>query len=99
MEIARLDDSRFGTILQLEIEQRGRNNDEPPRVKFTGMKPSYRGEFDLSFGTYCEVYNPAVKSNDALQPRTEPCIALFPNCNARVMDPLTSQFKGESITQ
>ena len=53
-----------------------------PRVAFTGRKPNYRKELELAFGDYVECYNPKVRSNDAEQSRTEPCIALYPTGNA-----------------
>jgi hypothetical protein len=53
-----------------------------PRVKFTGMKINYVKEYSLGFGEYCECYDPKVISNNAEQPRTEPCIALHPTANA-----------------
>jgi hypothetical protein len=54
-----------------------------PRVKFTGVKPDFKKEFGLAFGDYVEAYNPraAERSNDVEQPRTEPCIALYPSGN------------------
>ena len=53
-----------------------------PRIAFSGRKPNYRKEYSLRFGNYCECYNPKVVSRDALSDRTEPCIALYPACNA-----------------
>ena len=53
-----------------------------PRVAFTGRKLNYKKEYELSFGTYCECYDPKVISKDAERDRTEPCIALYPAVNA-----------------
>jgi hypothetical protein len=53
-----------------------------PRIAFSGRKPNYRKEYGLRFGNYCECYDPKVVSKDALRDRTEPCIALYPACNA-----------------
>lgn len=56
-----------------------------PRVKLTGIKPTYKGEFELGFGEYCEVPDVEVlkkKSNDALVDRSISAIALFPAGNA-----------------
>jgi len=50
-----------------------------PRVAATGRKPSFKREFSCGFGDYVEAYDPKCVSNDALQSRTEPCIALYPN--------------------
>ena len=52
-----------------------------PRVAFTGRKVDMK-EFAISFGEYCECTNPKAVSNDALEDRTEPCIALYPAANA-----------------
>jgi hypothetical protein len=48
-----------------------------PRVAFTGRKIPAK-EFEIAFGDYVECYDPACVSNDALQDRTESCIALYP---------------------
>ena len=53
-----------------------------PRVALTGIKPNFKKELALAFGDYVECYDPKVKSNDAEQDRTEPCIALYPAGNA-----------------
>jgi hypothetical protein len=52
-----------------------------PRVKFTGRRLDPK-EFKIGFGDYCECRDPKVTSNEALQDRSEPCIALFPTANA-----------------
>ena len=56
--------------------------EESPRVAFTGRKPNFIKELSIGFGDYCEVYQNNVKSNDACQDRTVPCIALWPAGNA-----------------
>ena len=58
-------------------------SNESPCVRFTGIKPDFKAEFGLSFGDYVEAYNPRAqgKSNDITEPRTEPCIALYPSAN------------------
>lgn len=53
-----------------------------PKVALTGRRLSYRKEFGLSFGDYCEVRDNSCTSNDALANRTEPCIALYPVSNS-----------------
>ena len=53
-----------------------------PRVAFTGRKPDFKKEFSIAFGDYCECYANRGKSNDALQDRSEPCIALYPVNNS-----------------
>jgi hypothetical protein len=58
------------------------NDNSAPRVRFTGIKVNYHKEYSLGFGEYCECYNPKVISNNSEQPRTEPCIALYPAANA-----------------
>jgi hypothetical protein len=57
-------------------------NNVAPKVALTGKKINYEKEFGLSFGDYCEVYDPRCTSNDALENRTEPCIALYPTHNS-----------------
>lgn len=51
------------------------------RVQFNGWKPNFNKELGLCFGDYAEVYNPSCISNNALQSRSEPCIALCPSGN------------------
>jgi hypothetical protein len=48
-----------------------------PRVAFTGIRPNYKKEFELSFGEYVESYDITCKSNDAEQNRSQPCIAMY----------------------
>ena len=52
-----------------------------PRVAFTGRKIEAK-EFEIGFGDYCECKDPKTTSNDAMQDRSEPCIALFPAANS-----------------
>jgi hypothetical protein len=56
---------------------------ECPRVRFKGQRPEYSSELALAFGDYVEAYNPKAhaKSNDVFVPKTEPCIALYPEVN------------------
>jgi hypothetical protein len=56
------------------------NDNICPRTKFTGRKIDHDREFKLGFGDYVEAYNPKVRSN-SMEPRTEPCIALYPAAN------------------
>ena len=49
-----------------------------PRVSITNVKIDFDKEYQLGFGDYVEARNPAVKSNDADQPRTQSAIALYP---------------------
>jgi hypothetical protein len=56
-------------------------NEDCPRVKFTRWRPKFHKELNLCFGDYAEVYNPSCISNNALQSRSEPCIALCPSGN------------------
>ena len=66
-------------VSRLNIRSSGSlNGFECPRVRLTGRKIDYKREFALSFGDYVEARNPKVKSNNISQPRTEPCIALYP---------------------
>ena len=63
--------------------RRSQASDTPvaPRVKLTGIKPSFRGEFQIGFGEYCEVADTEVlktKSNNALIDRSISAIALYP---------------------
>ncbi|MFN9904803.1 MAG: hypothetical protein ACK56F_01595, partial [bacterium] len=52
-----------------------------PIVAFLGMKPSYKKTFELAYGDYVEMYNPAVISNNVEHQRTEAGIALWPTWN------------------
>ena len=49
-----------------------------PRVSITGVKIDFEKEYSMGFGDYVEARNPAVKSNDAEQLRTQSAIALYP---------------------
>jgi hypothetical protein len=49
-----------------------------PRVTITGVKIDFEKEYKLAFGDYVEARNPAVRSNDAEQPRTQSAVALYP---------------------
>jgi len=51
-----------------------------PRVRMTGRKVDFRREYALTFGDYVEARDPQVVSN-SMDPRTEPCIALYPTLN------------------
>lgn len=64
-------------VSRYNLQQYDRNVD-CPRVQFTKWKPKFNKELNLCFGDYAEAYNPSCVSNDALQPRSEPCIALCP---------------------
>lgn len=64
-------------VSRYNLQQHDRNVD-CPRVQFTKWKPKFNKELDLCFGDYAEAYNPSCVSNDALQSRSEPCIALCP---------------------
>ena len=48
-----------------------------PRVKTNGYKPSYKKEYSMSFGTFCEVFDSPVHAKDA-QLHSRSCLALFP---------------------
>jgi len=50
-----------------------------PRVRMTGRKVDFRKEYALT-GDYIEARDPKVVSN-SMEPRTEPCIALYPTLN------------------
>ncbi len=54
-----------------------------PRVSATGIKINFRTEFAMGFGDYAEVRNPHVVSNDAMAPRTDSAIALWPMGNSQ----------------
>jgi hypothetical protein len=62
-------------------------NNEAPKVALTGRKIDYDKEFGLSFGDYCEIYDPKCQSNNAFEDRTEPCSPPGKQFN-RVMAPL-----------
>jgi len=49
-----------------------------PRVQLTKVKIDFEKEYRVGFGEYVEARNPAATSNDALEERTESCIALWP---------------------
>ena len=51
-----------------------------PRVRMTGRKVDFKREYALTFGEYVEARDPKVVSN-SMEPRTEPCIALYPTLN------------------
>jgi len=51
-----------------------------PRVRMTGRKIDFKREYALIFGDYVEARDPQVVSN-SMEPRTEPCIALYPTLN------------------
>jgi len=51
-----------------------------PRVRMTGRKVDFKREYALTFRDYVEARNPQVVSN-SMEPRTEPCIALYPTLN------------------
>ena len=51
-----------------------------PRVRMTGRKVDFRREYALTFGDYVEARDPQVVLN-SMEPRTEPCIALYPTLN------------------
>jgi hypothetical protein len=61
--------------------QQDKIDEDCPRVKFGGWRPKFKKELSLCWGDYAEVYNPAVTSNSILQPRSEPCVALYPTGN------------------
>ena len=68
---------------RMNLSQSSSNNvNEPPLVALQGYPVSYEKELKVAFGDYCEVYRPNVTSNDALQDRTVPCVALWPTGNA-----------------
>ena len=61
--------------------QQNNIHEDCPRVKFGGWRPKFKKELSLCWGDYVEVYNPNVISNSVLQPRSEPCVALYPAGN------------------
>ena len=56
------------------------NDNVAPRVRFTGLKIDCTKKYGVCFGDYVEAYRPKVQSS-TMQPRTEPCIALYPAGN------------------
>jgi len=51
------------------------------RVRMTGRKVDFKREYAMTFGDYVEARDPNVVSN-SMEPRTEPCLALYPTLNA-----------------
>jgi hypothetical protein len=76
-----------------------RGDHESPYTAFTGRKPRYDKELGLQFGEYCEVYVPSVVSKDALTPRTQPCIALYPTLNTNGSWVFWSLLKNSIVTR
>ena len=76
------------------------NNFVPPRVKFTGRKPSKKKECGIAFGKVAEVYNTAVIGPSGVS-RSDTCIAVYPTGNANgswtFLNILTSQRIPRSI--
>jgi len=70
-----------------------------PVVKLTGRKLRFDKELGLKFGEYVEVYKAAVQSNDALENRSEPCIALWPAGNRQQSWKLLSLNTGKRINR
>ena len=70
-----------------------------PRVAFTGIRPNYKKEFELSFGEYVECYDPTCTSRDAERDRTLPCIALYSISNANGSWSLLNIHTNEYITR
>ena len=56
--------------------------DTPPKLQVSTTIPSYKREFAMGFGTYCEVHESNVVSNDVTQSRTVSAIALQPSGNS-----------------
>jgi hypothetical protein len=54
---------------------------ESPLVEFTGVKPIYSKDMNLCFGDCVELYNHECVKNNAMQSRSDTCIALFPAGN------------------
>jgi hypothetical protein len=65
-------------IKRLNCQPTGAHVHMSPRVFMTGVKIDFAKEYLLGFGDYVETRNPAVRSNDAEQPRTQSAIALYP---------------------
>ena len=68
----------FYIVKRLNSQPTGARVHMSPRVSMTGVKIDFSKEYLLGFGDYVEARNPAVKSNDAEEPRTQSAIALYP---------------------
>ena len=56
--------------------------DVAPAILLGGILPRFDFEYGISPGTYCETHRPNNVSNNACDPRTEACLALYPTHNA-----------------
>ena len=53
-----------------------------PAIANGGNKPRFDWEYAIAFGCYCETHRPTNVSNNACDPRTEACLALYPTNNS-----------------
>ena len=78
------------------IPPHGGTSAECPRVQFLGRKVDFVMELGLSFGDYCEVWDPRGASNNTNVFRTHSCIALAPmgndNMSWEFFDVTTEEF-------
>jgi hypothetical protein len=78
---ALVDDVIVFAVNRLNMRRASNSSGEvtDPRAKFTGRKPSFKKEFSVSFGDYCECYMPGVTKNDVFK---DLCLALYPTGDA-----------------